>query len=92
MLSLTVPPRSGRCAADAGCTACNVLAFLLRSLMVSPAVEDVNNCMGRRGNSSANLLLGPVPKSCKAAAQRLEDCLQEQQRLQELAEAAKQRA
>ena len=52
------------------------------------AVDDVNNCMGRRSNSSANPLRGPVPKSCEAAVQRLQDCLEEQQRLQVLAEAA----
>lgn len=48
--------------------------------------------MGHRGSSGAGLLAGPIPKSCKAAAQRLEDCLQEQQRLQEAAEAAQKRA
>jgi hypothetical protein len=46
--------------------------------------------MGRRSNSSANPLRGPVPKTCEAAVQRLQDCLEEQQRLQEVAEAAQQ--
>jgi hypothetical protein len=55
------------------------------------AVEDVNNCMGRRSSSSANPLRGPVPKTCEAAVQQLQDCLEEQQRLQEVAEAAQRR-
>lgn len=51
------------------------------------AVENVNNCIGRRGGSNAGLAPSGVPKRCAAAAQRLTDCLEEQQRLHEAAAA-----
>ena len=63
-----------------------IVGRVTSSGLLYTAVEDVNNCMGRRSNSSSNPLRGPVPKSCDAAVQRLQDCLYEQQRLQEVAE------
>lgn len=53
------------------------------------AVEDVNNCVGRHGGSAASMAPGAVPRRCAAAAQRLQNCLEEQQRLQEAAAAAR---
>lgn len=58
-------------------------------LMCRHAVEDMNNCVGQRGGSGAGMPPGSVPKRCAAAARRLEDCLEEQQRLQEVKDAAR---
>lgn len=47
----------------------------------SPAVADVDACIGTRSHAAAAPT--SVPKQCRAAARRLEDCLEQQQRVQE---------
>lgn len=63
-------------------------AWCMLSEVCPTEVEDVNNCVGRYGGAAAGMAPGAVPRRCAAAAQRLQNCLEEQQRLQEAAATA----